>query len=95
MKRLSIFDKLNIDYYIDNLSDNMKTKLELVKLLLNEEELKSLSSIQVAYNIARERYIDEYLVKVNPQLAKRAREGAIPLFFKIETIRDLIEKDIL
>ena len=93
MKRLSIFDKLNVPYYIENLSDNMKTKLELVKLLLDEEELKSLSSIQVAYNLARERYIDEYLVKVNPQLAKKAREGAIPLFYKFEIVKEFINKE--
>jgi len=93
MKRLSIFDKINIPYYIENLSDNMKNKLKLCKILLSEEELKSLSSIQTAYNIARDRFIDEYLFKVNPDLAERAKGESIPIFYKFEIIKELVEKE--
>ena len=87
MKRFSIYDKMHNQDYIDNLSVATKHKLNLCIEMLTEQEIKSLSSIQVAYGIARERFIDEYLIRVNPDFAEKVKEGDIPIFNTKEILK--------
>ena len=87
MKKFSIYDKIQNLEYIENLSESTKNKLNLCLEMLTENEIKSHSSIQVAYGIAKDRFIDEYLMKINPEFAKRAKEGDIPIFNKEEILK--------
>lgn len=59
MIRLSLLEKINDDSYIVSLCDRRRKELELCIDLLSKDELALMSSIDTAYKIARERYIEK------------------------------------
>jgi len=81
MFRRPIIEKLEDKDYVDSLNEKSKKKLLFCKEYLSNEELKTNNSINVAYNIARERYIEEVLKVLNPDMYKRIKNGdTIPIF---------------
>jgi len=88
MKNASLADKLQSKTYVDNLSDRRYRELMFCKEILTKKELNTESSIQTAYHKARDKFIDEILPKVNPELAERAKEEKIPIFNMMKILED-------
>jgi hypothetical protein len=67
--------KLQDEEYIESLCYRRKNELKICQEILTEEELNYHSSIAVAYNIARKRYIqsnfDEDFIKAHKLLFMR------------------------
>jgi hypothetical protein len=77
----SLWSKIHNPEYIEQLSERRRKELEFCKEVLSEEELKSSSSIAVAYYKARQKLAEEVLYEINPELAERLLEGEkIPIF---------------
>lgn len=55
----SIWDKIQNPDYIENLCDRNRRELEFARSILNEEELQQVSSIDVAFAVARRKYVRE------------------------------------
>jgi len=83
LSRITLFEKLRDKEYLERLSKRKYKELMICSLMLDEEELRSNTSITTAYRIARDRYIDKVLIDINPELANKARnKRSIPLFAK-------------
>jgi len=76
MKFRSLFDKLKDQDYIEGLSDRRRREIMICKELLTEEELRYYSSIDVAYHVARERYIKK---NYDMELLKKIRRQRYPV----------------
>ena len=59
ISRRPLKEKLNDKEYLESLSDRRRRELLFCSKILTEEELSYYSSIAVAYNVARRRYIEE------------------------------------
>jgi hypothetical protein len=75
MSRRPLIEKIHDEDYLNNLSNRRKRELLFCSQILSPEELSQLSSIAVAYNIARRKYVEEnfseeeqteYLIKKKP-----------------------------
>jgi len=75
LSRRPLIEKLRDQEYLDSLSERRRKEILFCSQLLSTQELSHLSSIAVAYNIARRKYIEEnireeeredYLVKRKP-----------------------------
>ena len=84
MTKHSLSKKIRNKEWIENLSERAKRKLEICIAILKPEELESYSSINTAYKIARERYIETCLGK-DPELYYD-----IPIFIDIEKYRRIV-----
>jgi hypothetical protein len=90
MKNSSLRDKLKDKEYLESLCDRRLREIIFCSKILNEEELSQETSIQVGYQKARKKFIDEYLDQINPELAQRAREKKkIPIFNMLEILEEL------
>jgi len=79
----SLLEKLNDSTYLQNLSSKRYRQLMICRELLSDEELGRYSSIEVAYNIARSRFVSEVLDRVNPDIACKVKSGKYPIFWNI------------
>jgi len=87
MSRKSITEKLEDEQFIASLNEKSKKQLMFCKEYLEEDELQHINSISTGYNIARERYIEKVLKKLNPEMYKRIKSGdTIPIFSIFEEI---------
>jgi len=73
-----LLEKLNDPEYMASLSERSRKELLFSAAILSEEELRSCSSIDVAYSIARITYIKEYLK--DEELAERVKTKRIPIY---------------
>jgi len=58
------------------------------KEMLSEDELKSYSSIAVAFYKARERFLEEYVKVYDPELYQRGKKG-LPIFIQEKIIDEI------
>lgn len=94
MRNATLSEKLGNSNYLEALSDRRYRELMFCKEMLSDKELNTETSIQVAYHKARDKFIDEILPRVNPELAERAKEEKIPVFNMIKILEEYsIEED--
>lgn len=79
----SLLSKLKDREYFCNLSERRRKELLFASKYLTEEELQTLSSIDVAYNIARQRYIEKRNLEV------KYRQPIFGIFKEIEDLHSL------
>lgn len=87
----SLWNKIHDESYLESLSGRRRKELEFCKKILSEDELKSYSSIDVAYYKARERFLEEYVKEYDPKLYRRGKMS-YPIFGKKE-ILDKVRND--
>jgi hypothetical protein len=78
MRKKSLLEKIRDKEYLESLSERSRSELIAAISVLNPEELSKISSISVAYRIAREKWI-----KMNiPQIEWQEYLEGKPLFWK-------------
>ena len=90
MRFNTLTEKLNDEDYFNNLCERRQRELIFCSKLLNEDEMNTYSSISVAYNVARHRFIEEYLPEINIGLYEKIKEGnKVPIFNLDKMIDDI------
>lgn len=81
-KLSSLRNKLDDIEYYDTLSERRQAQLKICELKLSEQELNSYSSIDVAYRIAKKRYIedtfDEAFINTHKTIFVRYKDAINP-----------------
>jgi len=88
MRNQSLAEKLGNQDYLDHLSERRRRELMFCEKMLTQNELVSESSIQVGYRIARDRFLEDVLPTINPDLAERAKEEKIPIFNMLDILEE-------
>lgn len=85
----SLLQKLRDPSFIERLSHKRRRELRIAMEVLSEHELDLFSSIPVAYAHARERIIEDYISKVEPELYILLRENpSRPIFSWSDILRE-------
>ena len=85
--RRSLFNKLEDKEFVESLSEKTRRRLFFAQMLLSDDELRENSSIQVAYDLAKDRYLEDYLKKYDIMEYIRVKNNpSIPTFNKKHVI---------
>jgi len=89
INRRPLIDKLSDEDFLESLNIKSKKQILFCRDYLTEEELNKINSISTGYYIARERYIENVLRELNPDMYKRIKDGeTIPIFNIFSDIKE-------